>query len=192
MSSRRKLRKKKRYSHGGKIKKDEHHVYPRSRRKKGDLGKFEPICRRLVLKTKIKEHAAWHHIFYNYFPEEAIALVKFAFKSQLKSPQGIISFIKQFYKCERAVVESTKEDLSAWQEIFGNTESWRKIRKIILKKWTYPGIKAKISDKGKIAGLMIFLQNIPKRTAYRIKKDIYRCKNIQVVSLKENQLLKII
>lgn len=186
-----KKKQKSRFSKGRDHKHNIHHVYPRSRRKKGDLGKFEPICRRLLLRTGIKKHTAWHQIFYNYFPEEVIFLIKFAFKSKLTSPPGIISFIKQFYNRERVIVDATEDDLNAWWEIFGNTSSWRKIRKIILKNWTYPGIKAIISNEGRIIGLVIFLKSIPKNASHRIEKDIYRCKDIQIVVLKENQLLKI-
>lgn len=186
-----KKKQKSRHFKGRDHKRNTHHVYPRSRRKKGDLGKFEPVCRRLLLRTGIKEHIAWHQIFYNYFPEEVIFLIKFAFKSRLTSPPGIVSFIKKFYNRERAVTDATEDDLDAWREIFGNTSSWRKIRKIILKSWTYPGIKAIISNKGKVVGLMVFLKSTPKNASHRIKKDIDRCKDVQIITLKENQLLKI-
>lgn len=158
-----------------------HHLYPRSRKKDGDLEKFKPILRSLHLRKLIKPHNAWHDLFLNLFPEESLSLIKKAFKDRGASVAGIISFIKQSFPSYYGQfgAEATKKDLAAWHEIFNNYWSWRKIKKTIRKEWMYPGVKAIIS-KRKVIGVMIFLKNVPKKA--RIIENIRRCKDIQIKS----------
>lgn len=188
MSCHRKARKRRFKGRGSRG--NTHHVYPRSRRKKGDLGKFEPFCQRLLLTTEIKKHAAWHQIFYNLFAEEVISLIKEAFKSNLRSPAQIISFIKLFHDPNRTIAEATKEDLFAWQELFGSLSSWRKIKKTIIKNWMYPGVRAIVSGKGEIVALIVVPLRMPRRA--RFIKFLFRCRDAQILSLKNGWLLKII
>jgi len=188
----RKTEKRKQKSHhhhrGHNPKCDNHHIYPRSRKKNGDLCKFKPLLRSLRLKKTIKIHSAWHHLFINLFPEEALLLIKQAFENGKRSTGEIISFIKQNTPSNGTIIEATKEDINAWREVFDSYWSWKKIKKTIKRDWMYPGIKAIIS-KRKIIGVMIFLKNIPKIN--RIFDGLSRCKDIQIMALRENQLLKI-
>lgn len=175
-------------SNGRGYKRDEHHVYPRSRKKDGDLGKFRQLLRSLRLNVIIKKHVAWHHLFFNLFSEEVIFLIKTAFKNGKTSAPDIISFIKQGSRKSRLVTEATREDLDAWKEVFNGHNSWRKIKKIIQKEWMYPGIKAIILQH-KIIGVIIVLKSVSKKS--RVIDDIYKCKDVKVIPLKNNQLLKI-
>ena len=171
-----------------KISRDKHHVYPRSRKKKGDLGKFKTILGSLRLCTEIKTHAAWHHLFGQMFPEEAIALLKIAAQEGLHATPEIIAFIKHSLQPRRAVSQATNEDLNAWQKIFGERANFRPLRKIIIKDWTYPGVKAIVLNK-KVVKVTIFLPKISSNI--RLFSNIYRCRNIRVSFLKNGQLLKI-
>jgi len=194
VSSRQSSKKKKKKDHrqaqhrGYSYKRDEHHVYPHSRKKDGDLGKFKQLLHSLRLKVIIKKHNAWHHLFFNLFGEEIIFLIKTAFKNGRTSAPDIIYFIKQASRGSRTAAEATKKDLAAWKEVFNGYNSWRKIKKEIQKEWMYPGIKAIILQH-KIVGVIVVLKNISKKS--RVIDDIYRCKNAKVISLKNNQLLKI-
>ena len=195
MFSRKTGRKKKQKKHrkaqprGHSYKRDEHHVYPRSRKKDGDLGKFRQLLRSLRLRVIIKKHNAWHHLFFNLFSEEIIFLIKTAFKNGKTSAPDIIYFIKQESRGSRAVAEATKEDLAAWKEVFNGYNSWRKIKKEIQKEWMYPGIKAIILQH-KVVSVIVVLKSISKKN--RVIDNIYRCKDVKVIPLKNNQLLKII
>jgi len=120
--------------------------------------------------------------------KEDIFLIKTAFKNGRTSAPDIIYFIKQASRGSRTVAEATKKDLAAWKEVFNGYNSWRKIKKEIQKEWMYPGIKAIILQH-KIVGVIVVLKNISKKS--RVIDDIYRCKNAKVISLKNNQLLKI-
>lgn len=189
MHGQQRSRKKTHRSRAKKVKRDKHHPYPLSRKRKGDLGKFKPLLRSLRLNRREKTHSAWHHLFLNLFAEEVILLIKEVFRNNDHSVSAIISFVKNKICNNRAVPEATKADLNAWEKIFNSYWSWRKIKKVIKKEWMYPGVKAIVSE-GRITSVMIFLKNVPKKT--RLIENIYRCRDIQVIPLKNGTLLKLI
>jgi hypothetical protein len=172
----------------GKVHYDKHHIYPRSRKKKGALGKFKALLGSLRLCTEIKAHTAWHHLFGRMFPEEAVALLKAATQGGLYTAPEIIAFIKHSLQPHRAVSRAVKGDLDAWRKIFAGYTNFRPLRKIIIKNWAYPGIKATVLDK-RIVKVAIFLPKISQND--RLLGNIYRCRNIRVSSFKDGRLLKI-
>jgi len=149
-------------------KRNEHHVYPSSRIKKGDAGKFEPLCCLLNSEVKIKKHAAWHKIFFNLFPEEIISLLKNASKLGIDSPLEIIRFIKKSLNRDLANIKTTDNALDAWREIFGDCSTYNCFEDIIIKKWTYPGIKTEVSKNGRVTNITISLKKIIRRNAKKI------------------------
>ncbi len=167
---------------------DKHHVYPRSRRKEGDLGKFKAFLGSLRLRTEIGVHQDWHHLFGRLFPEEVILLLKEANQGGLRTVPEIISFIKYSLQLYRAISTATKEDLDAWNKIFGQHATFRPLRKIIIRDWMYPGIRAMLSGK-RIVRVAVFLPKVSQDK--RLVKNIHRCRNIHVSSFKDGQLLKL-
>lgn len=191
MHGQQKFREKKHRRRHGKIKTDKHHVYPRSRKIDGNLDKFKPLISSLVIKTKIDRHAAWHSIFHNLFAEEAVSLVKNSFKEGSKSLPEIISFIKRSFYPRRAIPEATKTDFNNWHKILGSKKNpnCRWIKKLIFKKWTYPGVRTVVFGK-KIVKVIIYLEKIPRKN--RIIEKMLKCKNIRIIVLKNGTLLKLI
>ncbi|MDP1629243.1 MAG: hypothetical protein Q8L57_01335 [bacterium] len=169
-----------------KVHHDKHHVYPRSRKKKGDLGKFKALLGSLRLCAEIGTHQAWHHLFGRLFPEEVISLLKMANRGGLRAAPEIISFIKYSIQPRRAIFSAVKEDLDAWQKIFGKYADFRPLRKIIIRNWAYPGIRAALSGR-RVVKVTIFLPKISKND--RLREIISRCRNIS--SFKDGRLLKI-
>lgn len=171
-----------------KIHSDKHHIYPRSRKKKGDLGKFKTLLGSLRLRVEIEAHQSWHHLFWRLFPEEVIALLKTATQGGLRTAPEIIAFIKHTLQPSRAISCATKEDLDAWRKIFGKHANFRILKKIIIKNWTYPGVKATVLNK-RIVEVAVFLPKILQND--RLLNNIYRCRNIHVGYFKDGRLLKI-
>lgn len=167
---------------------DKHHVYPRSRKKKGALGKFKAFLGSLRLCTEIKTHQAWHHLFGWMFPEEVVALLKTATQGGLRTVPEIIAFIKYTLQPQRAISHAVKEDFEAWRKIFGKHTKFRSLRKIVIKDWTYQGVKATVLGK-RIVKVAIFLPKISPKD--RLISNIYRCRDIYVSSFKDGRLLKI-
>lgn len=170
-----------------------HHVYPRSRQRKNcnDAGKFKWFCGSLRLKKKVETHAAWHQLFANLFPEEVLSLIKSAFSMGKNSAPAIMSFIRTHYGTDRTRGNGSGDVMAAWHKIFGDNHcSLRKIKKIITNDWMYPGVKALVSN-GKIAALLFYLPDLPDE-AERLVYYIYRRRDIEIIPLKDEQLLKII
>lgn len=90
--------------------KNKHHVYPTSR---------------FILKKNSILHTAWHDIFENSTPEEAMEKVE-RWKSAPKEFQ------------EEILTDERK--LNAWKMLFGEAEL-NKVLAIIKKDWTFPGVK---------------------------------------------------
>ncbi len=182
----------KKYSHRQKkIKRDEHHVYPSSRKIVEDLGKFKPLLQSLVLKKEIYIHnLCWHRLFSNLFAEEAVSIIKNACSEKKYIAPQIIPFIKQHIYHEQNISTVKKEELNAWQKLFGNHYNYRKIRRIIFRDWTYPGIKTVVKNK-KVIRVTIFFEKIPSKALNKIFENIKKCRDIQIMPLKNNRLWKI-
>lgn len=88
-----------------------HHVYPTSR---------------FVLKKNSVLHTAWHDVFRNSTPEEAIKIVQ---RWRL-TPE---KFKEEILNSERRI--------SAWKMLFGDSAEFDEIIIIIQKDWTFPGVK---------------------------------------------------
>ncbi len=184
-------RKKPRSGNQKKARHDEHHVYPSSRKIVEDLGKFKPLLQSLVLRKEIYIHnLCWHRLFSNLFAEEAVSKIKKAFKAGLKTAEEIIPFIRREIYNDQRITEVKRSELDAWRKLFGDFYNYRKIRKIIFRDWTYPGIKASIENR-KVVRVAIFLKCIPPKAAKRIFENLKKCQNIQITSFKNNQLWKI-
>lgn len=160
---------------------NEHHLYPTSRGKKGDLGKFKDILVSLKLLERLDKHDSWHHLFDNLFAEEVIINIKRAVQAGKHTTHEIISFIKQRSQPHRAELSVSEKDLKAWQKIFNGHTNLRQIRKIIRRDWMYPGIYVTVSGSGRVVGVTIFLPKVVK-IGFR---------GIRVASYKDGQLLKL-
>lgn len=159
-----------------------HHFCPRSRINNGDTGKFEPICRILVAKVKIRKHSDWHQVFLNMFAEQAIAQVKKVFADDNFSPEKVIASVREELDNGFEEIEVTSKDLFAWEEIFGNASTFEEIENIIIEEWTYPGVKANIAN-GQIVSIEISLKNFYRKNIDTLLRKIFRyCKNIKIAS----------
>lgn len=173
-----------------------HHFCPRSRIKRGDTGKFEPICSILVSKIKVKTHNAWHQIFLNMFAEEAINQVKNIFAGNNFSPSQVIFSVRKKLDGGFEKFEVTQDDLFAWETIFGNASILEEIENIIAAKWTYPGFTAEIAD-GRITSIAISLEKFYRKNIDKMLRKIFRnCRDIkiipEVIDLHKDIVLKII
>lgn len=163
-----------------------HHFCPRSRINNGDTSKFEPICRILVAKVKIRRHSSWHQVFLNMFAEEAIAKVKKVFAENDFSPEKVISSVREELDNGFEEIELTSKDLFAWEEIFGDVSTFEEIKNIIIEEWTYPGVKADIAD-GQIVSMDISLKNFHRKNVDILLRKIFRyCKNIKITPMVVN------
>lgn len=89
---------------------NKHHVYPTSR---------------FILKKNPVMHTAWHDVFENSTPEEAIEKVKWWQSAPKEFKKDILD---------------NKRRLRAWKMLFGKTEL-NKVPLIIQKDWTFPGFR---------------------------------------------------
>lgn len=94
----------------GKQHANRHHVYPTSRFK---------------LKKDPRKHNAWHQLFENKTPEEAIEKVKkWTTKSGMLNKDALMGY-----------------RLKAWKMLFGQETSPEEAIQIIEKDWTFPGVR---------------------------------------------------
>lgn len=89
---------------------NKHHVYPTSR---------------FTLKKDPALHTAWHDVFENLTPEEAIEKVEV--------------WMMEYSKFKKEILDNERK-LNAWKMLFGEAKFYEVLR-IIQKDWTFPGIK---------------------------------------------------
>jgi hypothetical protein len=163
-------------------KRNEHHICPGSRIRKGDADKFEPLCCLLNSKIEIRKHAAWHKIFFNLLPEEVTSLLRNASELEINSPLEIIRFIRKSLNYNLKAVKTVDDGLDAWREIFGDCFAYDCFEKTIIKKWTYPGVKIEVSKNGEITGMTISLREIIRReSSKKIIWAMLNCHDIDII-----------
>lgn len=90
---------------------NKHHVYPTSR---------------FILKKNPVLHTAWHDVFQNMAPEEAIEKVK----DWIVNPEKF-----------KDKISADQRKALAWKMLFGDSIPSNEVIKIIERDWTFPGVR---------------------------------------------------